>query len=90
MLETGSYNAGNDFTIRTVSTLTRITLPTRRTMYSGSLARFGSERMPERLSSVTPAARAAAKQYSRQVSGFLRLHEELSRLASSPHADLLS
>lgn len=42
---------GNPFTIRTVSTLTRTTWPTRRTMYSGSFERLGSERMPLRLSS---------------------------------------
>ena len=36
-----------------VSTLTRTTWPTRRTMYSGSSGRLGSERMPDRLSSLT-------------------------------------
>lgn len=47
------YNAGKGFTILTVSRLTRITWPTSRTMYSGSSGRFGSERMPLCLSSVT-------------------------------------
>ena len=41
---------GNPFTIFTVSTLTRITCPTRRTMYCGSSSRLGSEVMPLRLS----------------------------------------
>ena len=45
--------SGSASTILTVSTLTRTTWPTRRTMYSGSSARFGSDRMPDRASSET-------------------------------------
>ena len=39
--------------IRTVSMLTRTTWPTSRTMYCSLSGRFGSERMPLRLSVVT-------------------------------------
>jgi len=46
-------SAGRLLTILTVSMLTRATWPTRRTMYSGSSARFGSERRRLRLSSLT-------------------------------------
>jgi hypothetical protein len=48
-----AYRSGNALTIRIVSRLTRTTWPTKRTMYSSSSARFGSERMPLRLSSLT-------------------------------------
>ncbi len=46
-----SASAGKEATSRTVSRLTRTIWPTSRTMYSGSSARLGSERMP--LCSVT-------------------------------------
>jgi len=46
----GSNSAGRLATILTVSTLTRVIWPTRRTMYWGSSARLGSEVMPLRLS----------------------------------------
>ena len=48
------YSVGNASTILTVSTLTRTTWPTRRTMYSGSSGLFGSLVMPERLSVLIP------------------------------------
>jgi hypothetical protein len=44
------YSAGRPFTIFTVSTLTRTTWPTRRTMYSSSSGLLGSLVMPLRLS----------------------------------------
>src|SRR5438552_1387434 len=48
-----AYFSGSPATIFTVSKLTRTTCPTRRTMYSGSSARFGSDLIPLRLSSLT-------------------------------------
>lgn len=49
----GTPNAGNPATTSTVSRLTLITLPIRRTIYCGSSARFGSFTIPLRLSVFT-------------------------------------
>jgi hypothetical protein len=49
----GEKRSGRAFTIFTVSTLTRTTCPTSRTMYSGSSSRFGSLVIPLRLSVLT-------------------------------------
>jgi hypothetical protein len=45
-----AHSDGNAATIWTVSTLTRTSRSTSRTMYSGSSSRLGSVVMPERLS----------------------------------------